>query len=323
MSIDYGKDAANLVAQLSVEMGIESVKVTGKLASLMLKLILEKVKDGQKYAAGLVELDKLIKTDEPLTTFKLKNEMVDQFKDKADKFKLMYSIIPNEKDSTVIFKTSQVEFVNEIAKDLIEKSEVGKSGKSFEYSNEEILKIINEFIDIPEINEKENLYRHEVKDLEINKAKPINDILTIAGLDTQISISDLNKDDRNLATIQFKSPIEYKENTIGLVEKLKEKSLAELKSIIKELNKDVDIKKSTKEKTHVNMKNYVATEKKNINDSTREIMKKIDDLLKNDKKTLDGVIEKANKDAHEINKSLSNSNKIPKKKKEKEVQKEQ
>ena len=122
MSIDYGKDAANLVAQLSVEMGIESVKVTGKLASLMLKLILEKVKDGQKYAAGLVELDKLIKTDEPLTTFKLKNEMVDQFKDKADKFKLMYSIIPNEKDSTVIFKTSQVEFVNEIAKDLIEKS---------------------------------------------------------------------------------------------------------------------------------------------------------------------------------------------------------
>lgn len=323
MSIDYGKDAANLVAQLSVEMGIESVKVTGKLASLMLKLILEKVKDGQKYAAGLVELDKLIKTDEPLTTFKLKNEMVDQFKDKADKFKLMYSIIPNEKDSTVIFKTSQVEFVNEIAKDLIEKSEVGKSSKSFEYSNEEILKIINEFIDIPEINEKENLYRHEVKDLEINKAKPINDILTIAGLDTQISISDLNKDDRNLATIQFKSPIEYKENTIGLVEKLKEKSLAELKSIIKELNKDVDIKKSTKEKTHVNMKNYVATEKKNINDSTREIMKKIDDLLKNDKKTLDGVIEKANKDAHEINKSLSNSNKIPKKKKEKEVQKEQ
>lgn len=322
MSIDYGKDAANLVAQLSVEMGIESVKVTGKLASLMLKLILEKVKDGQKYAAGLVELDKLIKTDEPLTTFKLKNEMVDQFKDKADKFKLMYSIIPNEKDSTVIFKTSQVEFVNEIAKDLIEKSEVGKSSKSFEYSNEEILKIINEFIDIPEINEKENLYRHEVKDLEINKAKPINDILTIAGLDTQISISDLNKDDRNLATIQFKSPIEYKENTIGLVEKLKEKSLAELKSIIKELNKDVDIKKSTKEKTHVNMKNYVATEKKNINDSTREIMKKIDDLLKNDKKTLDGVIEKANKDAHEINKSLSNSNKIPKKKKEKEVQKE-
>ena len=319
MSIDYGKDAANLVAQLSVEMGIESVKVTGKLASLMLKLILEKVKDGQKYAAGLVELDKLIKTDEPLTTFKLKNEMVDQFKDKADKFKLMYSIIPNEKDSTVIFKTSQVEFVNEIAKDLIEKSEVGKSSKSFEYSNEEILKIINEFIDIPEINEKENLYRHEVKDLEINKAKPINDILTIAGLDTQISISDLNKDDRNLATIQFKSPIEYKENTIGLVEKLKEKSLAELKSIIKELNKDVDIKKSTKEKTHVNMKNYVATEKKNINDSTREIMKKIDDLLKNDKKTLDGVIEKANKDAHEINKSLSNSNKIPKKKKEKEV----
>lgn len=323
MSIDYGKDAANLVAQLSVEMGIESVKVTGKLASLMLKLILEKVKDRQKYAAGLVELDKLIKTDEPLTTFKLKNEMVDQFKDKADKFKLMYSIIPNEKDSTVIFKTSQVEFVNEIAKDLIEKSEVGKSSKSFEYSNEEILKIINEFIDIPEINEKENLYRHEVKDLEINKAKPINDILTIAGLDTQISISDLNKDDRNLATIQFKSPIEYKENTIGLVEKLKEKSLAELKSIIKELNKDVDIKKSTKEKTHVNMKNYVATEKKNINDSTREIMKKIDDLLKNDKKTLDGVIEKANKDAHEINKSLSNSNKIPKKKKEKEVQKEQ
>lgn len=322
MSIDYGKDAANLVAQLSVEMGIESVKVTGKLASLMLKLILEKVKDGQKYAAGLVELDKLIKTDEPLTTFKLKNEMVDQFKDKADKFKLMYSIIPNEKDSTVIFKTSQVEFVNEIAKDLIEKSEVGKSSKSFEYSNEEILKIINEFIDIPEINEKENLYRHEVKDLEINKAKPINDILTIAGLDTQISISDLNKDDRNLATIQFKSPIEYKENTIGLVEKLKEKSLAELKSIIKELNKDVEIKKSTKEKTHVNMKNYVATEKKNINDSTREIMKKIDDLLKNDKKTLDGVIEKANKDAHEINKSLSNSNKIPKKKKEKEVQKE-
>lgn len=237
--IDLGNDASNIITKASMELGINGMKMTGQLAIEVLKLMLEKAKDNQKFASGLMDLEKLIKTGDELQTVKLSSSRLEDFKVRAEQFKIAYAVVPDELNSTIIFKASQVHFINNIMKEFVDKENLEKVAK--EQANE-IYKLFKDYIDIPEMNENKTLYRHEVE-LDNNKVKPIKDILEQKGIKSDIAISAL---DETKATVQFKVPVDQKERTVALVEELKEQELGKLVKLSKELLK-IDKEKATKE----------------------------------------------------------------------------
>lgn len=321
--IDLGNDASNIITKASMELGISGVKLTGKLAFKLLELYLEKSKDNLKFASGLMDLDKLIKSGEELQTVKLSNGRLDEFKDKAEQFKIAYAVVPDEIKSTIIFKASQVPFINNIMKEFVDKEKLEQVGQE---KIDEVYKLFKDHIDIPEVGE--TVYRHEIE-VDKDKVKPMNEILEKSGFKNDISLSDMNGDK---ATVQFKVPEEQKDKAVALIDQLKEKGLEELLKLSKELDsidkqkQNKEVKKNDNKEKVSKVKNegkskaddksksldeVIKDAKSDINKNTDKAMKKIGKILDSEK-TLDDIIKEAKEEAKLRN---ANANKTPTKEK--------
>jgi len=228
------QDVANITASIVAKSGIEALKISGKLLKELLRLLLDKVKENEKNKAGLISLKKLIKSNEEIQVLRIKKEDMQEFMKRAEGHRISYSALTHNEDATdkIFIKASQVELVKSVMEDIILKNAAKENENSIE-------KLLEKF-DFKEIGEEENIYRHEVKDISLEKAELIYKNLKLENIKTDVSItecsSEYDKDPSELiASLEFKVAVPEKDKIVGIIEEMKVKSIEELKKLSEQL----------------------------------------------------------------------------------------
>lgn len=239
--MDLGADVTNITVNLSAKVGVEGLKIAGDLAKQILLIILEKQKESQKSKTGIVALKTLLKSGEELQTVKINKSNLENFKQRAKELGITFAGISSQEsnETRIIFKSIQMNLVKEIMKDMIQ--EKTKETEKLKTDNK-VFDAINR-IDIPDLNEEEKIYRHEVKNISLEKIKFISDKLKGSGIESDVSVKQISDDletgeKEAAATIDFKVAAKDKDRAIEIIEELKEKSIEELKECVN--NKSLD-----------------------------------------------------------------------------------
>lgn len=241
--MDLGQDVTNITANISAKMGMQSIKLAGELAKQVLLLLLEKQKEHQKTQIGEIPLKKLLKSGEELQTIKISKENLEMFQQRAKELGVSFAGITSQegKEARVIFKSIQINLVKEIMKDLIEeKSKINEAIQS----KDKLISALDRVVDIQKLDE--DVYRHEIKDIDIEKVKFIAQKLNQQGIQSDVSVKAIKDnletvEKEAVATVSFNVPSKDRDKASEIINELKEKTLEELKEIVveaKEENKD-------------------------------------------------------------------------------------
>lgn len=244
--MDLGQDVTNITANLSAKIGMQTVKLAGELAKQFLLLLLEKQKERQKTQAGEVPLKRLFKSGEELQTIKIHRSNLEVFRQEAQALGIPYAGILDKEGEEVriIFKSIQTNLVTQVMKDFVEKS-LNRSEAT--NSKDMLMSALDKVVDIPKLDE--DIYRHEVKDIPMEKVKPIVENLKQQGIVSDIAVKAISDNMETgekdaAATVTFNVAGKDKEKASEIINELKDKTLEELKDIIAE-----DKESKSKDKT--------------------------------------------------------------------------
>ena len=254
-------DAANKMVNIGVGLIGEGFKISGELAKEVLLVALSKVKETKENKVGIQSLRRLLKSKDELNVVNLNKEHLDYFKSQAKKLGVGFSAISdsNSELSKIIYKTKDVNLVKNIMNDILEKS------KNENVIVEPNIYNILEKIDFKKHDDDELVYRHEVNNIQKEKAMLINKLLTSKEIENDVVVKDI-KENNNLS-VDYKVKAEDKEKAIAVIDSCRGKTVEQIAKEINSLNKvnaknEVDEKNNSKE--HVTLKDRIAAAEKEL-----------------------------------------------------------
>lgn len=226
-------DATNKMVNLGVDMMNSGFKLGGTLAKETLLIVLEKVKETQENKVGLTSVKKLLKSKDELNVVNLGKEHLDFFKSEAKRLGVGFaSIGDKEADSVkIIYKTKDVNLIKNIMHDILDKT---KAESTKEEINDKGLFNLLSKIDFKEHDE--NAYRHEVSNIDKNKALAIKDLLFLKGINNDAVVK--NVQDNGKLTLDYKVNEADKEKAIDIIDKNKDKTIEEISNEINKIKKE-------------------------------------------------------------------------------------
>lgn len=137
--MDVGKDLTDVAAQITAELGRETIKavgtITGKSAQIVLETLIEHIK--KRYSMdkpGETNLKKLLHSNKNLKMVDMETKDVEIFAEKAQKFGLTYAVVSDDNKSHIIFKDENSDFIRRIFEIMIDKKLINKP-KDYDQQN--------------------------------------------------------------------------------------------------------------------------------------------------------------------------------------------
>lgn len=226
-------DATNKMVNLGVDLMNSGFKLGGTLAKETLLIVLEKVKETKENKIGLTSVKKLLKSKDELSVVNLGKEHLDFFKREAKRLGVGFaSVGDKEADSVkIIYKTKDVNIIKNIMQDILAKAKA-ESVKE-EINDKGLFNLLNK-IDFKEHDEK--AYRHEVSNIDKNKALAIKDLLLLKGINNDAVVK--NVQDNGKLTLDYKVNEADKEKAIDIIDKNKDKTIEEISNEINKIKKE-------------------------------------------------------------------------------------
>lgn len=226
-------DATNKMVNLGVDLMNSGFKLGGTLAKETLLIVLEKVKETKENKVGLTSVKKLLKSKDELSVVNLGKEHLDFFKREAKRLGVGFaSVGDKEADGVkIIYKTKDVNIIKNIMQDILNKAKA-ESVKE-EINDKGLFNLLNK-IDFREHDEK--AYRHEVSNIDKNKALAIKDLLLLKGINNDAVVK--NVQDNGKLTLDYKVNEADKEKAIDIIDKNKDKTIEEISNEINKIKKE-------------------------------------------------------------------------------------
>lgn len=211
----------------------EGFKLGGGIAKAGLLLVLDKVKETKKNKAGLVSLKELLRGEDGVSSFTVKDTMRDSLEKQFTEMGIKYGCVENTDSKEVRFfiEDRRLSLVKSILEDMVKNEEIRLKKES---TIKNFVKNVNdENIDIKDINDKEINYRHKVENIDKDTALILKDELTKNDIKSELIITGINKD--NSLNVEYKVKAEHKEKCV--------KAINEYIKRFADLNKVENVKK--------------------------------------------------------------------------------
>ena len=179
----------------------EGFKLGGGIAKAGLLLVLDKVKETKKNKAGLVSLKELLRGEDGVSSFTVKDTMRDSLEKQFTEMGIKYGCVENTDSKEVRFfiEDRRLSLVKSILEDMVKNEEIRLKRES---TIKNFVKNVNdENIDIKDINDKEINYRHKVENIDKDTALILKDELTKNDIKSELIITGINKDSVKMAVI--------------------------------------------------------------------------------------------------------------------------
>ena len=211
----------------------EGFKLGGGLAKAGLLLALDKVKENKRNKAGLVSLKELLRGEDGVSSFTVKDTMRDGLENQFTEMGIKYGCVENTDSKEVRFfiEDRRLSLVKSVLEDMVKNEEALIKRENTIKSFVESVK--DESIDIKDINDNEVNYRHKVENIDKDTALILKDELTKNDIKSEVVITGINQD--NSLNLEYKVKAEHKEKCI--------KTINEYIKRFADLNKVEDVKK--------------------------------------------------------------------------------
>lgn len=182
-------DEGELAKRMLLKATRIGAKLGDKLAKMVLKVAVNRIKENQQNKVGLTSLKKLVNSKEKISLVRLNKTELEAFKEKAKELRITFASV-GSKDSDelkILFKSKQEDLVKEVLKDMQEKA------NKLDYVEEKKTYDFMANLDFKEIGE--NLYRHE-EVMNTDQITSMKEELAKKGIDAEVVIKDVVDNDK-------------------------------------------------------------------------------------------------------------------------------
>ncbi|WP_433946999.1 DUF3801 domain-containing protein [Paenibacillus sp. SN-8-1] len=173
---ELGGDVASVVTRVGVDLSREAMKITNESMKLLLIHLIKQARERED-RPGEKSLQKLLKSQEEIKMFDLDKQHLKEFAEKAKKYAVSFSIINDQGNHSVFYKSSEENRVKSILESLVQKelssNELDeRKAVPFEIVDNHRIRVPNAILDM-KVNFQRDLAVHE--GVNVDKINPTND----------------------------------------------------------------------------------------------------------------------------------------------------